>query len=401
MATLSYFDDYFLSDDDKKAILTLKSQVSADPTNIQSYNRMAEDIRAKYNYSGGADGSKYIPITPKPVMPKIEAYNSPYSKQLDGAISDIESYDPFSWNADTDTSFQAFLSKATRMGDTAFADNLAGLSAGTGGRENSWAASVASQSRNNYMLQAAEAMPQFEQNAYARWQSGLQMLYQKAEMYQGLDETQYNRYRDTINDTFKRFDYELSQYRDTITDKQTAISNAYERTRLLGYVSNEDAVVLGVAPGTPSFEVQERKAAMDEWLEQQKKSLEFYEEQLKIDKKNAVGDFKPRSSGTGGSKGGDDFTPTQVSSQRDKWVKAFEDDIDPDLDTEDLANAISDYLDKLENDVNSGAISPDAYDQIISAIEKTVAWQRLNNLSQFIDDEKGLRQDIIKNPFGF
>ena len=55
--------------------------------------------------------------------------------------------------------------------------NLGGMSAMTGGRANSWAGTVASQARNQYVMQAEEAVLQFEDRAYGRYQNETQDMY--------------------------------------------------------------------------------------------------------------------------------------------------------------------------------------------------------------------------------
>lgn len=62
----NYFDSG-LSQNDKKAIANLQkawedAMAKGDTVGASQYHQWAQDIRKKYGYSGGADGSMYIPL---------------------------------------------------------------------------------------------------------------------------------------------------------------------------------------------------------------------------------------------------------------------------------------------------------------------------------------------------
>ncbi len=59
---LSPYDQQFMSQEDLAKISALKAAAQAGTTSWEDANKAAEAYRAKYGYSGGADGSKYIPL---------------------------------------------------------------------------------------------------------------------------------------------------------------------------------------------------------------------------------------------------------------------------------------------------------------------------------------------------
>lgn len=267
--TLSIYDKQYLSADDQKKMKEYGQNYSKDPT---AYHQFAEDLRAKYGYSGGADGSGYTKVSP--TAPQVTPYKSPYTDQINDVLSSIQSQKKFSYNPYADESYQAYLQQQQQLGQTAFNNQLGAVSATTGGRTNSWSQSVASQAQNAYNQQAAAAMPQFEQMAYNRYQDQNQQMYQKLDAIMQLDEQEYRRYQDQVEMDYKNFEIEYGQFKDAIDQKRTELADAYDRTKLQGYVSNEDAVILGVAPGTLSSEVARFKREKDFQLEQMDKELE-------------------------------------------------------------------------------------------------------------------------------
>ena len=269
-----------------------------------------------------------------PVTPESQAYKSPYEDELKGILNDLRNmgqYESeykslidqtlsnimnrpkFEYDADSDLAYQSFLQRANRMGEQAFQDNLGAFASMTGGRLNSWAGTIATQAKNEFLTQANEAVTMFEDRAYNRYRDEGDDLYRLLGTLQSLDADAYGRWRDTItdkqamfnmvmqlddmefrnfefmvNDSWKRYDAEYRSYLDALVEKDREVSRAWERTRVNGFVSNEDSIILGVAAGTPSFEVQQREAEMKMWLQQQKTLLDNdfkkMEQQNKYDK---------------------------------------------------------------------------------------------------------------------
>lgn len=331
------WDEHFMSPEDFAKIKQYQELwfQTQDPKQRESLHQAAEMLRAKYGYSGGVAGNEYIPTSPVPIpqIPEIPEYQSPYASQIQNLLdrltnlpeyrspyedlinqqlSAIMNRPKFTYDPDTDPAYQAFLQRAMAAGEKAYADNLGGLAAMTGGRPNSWAATVASQARNQYMLQAQEAVLHFEERAYQRYRDETADMYNLLNTLHTLDLTAYNRYRDQITDIkdlanfvlsldqmefdrfrymtdlrYRIFEYEYEAYKDALQNRKNKIQEAMDRTNLLGYVTNQDAIILGVPAGTLSQAARERVERMEDYIKQAEIDLEnklkIMQEQKKID----------------------------------------------------------------------------------------------------------------------
>lgn len=320
--SLSQWDQQLLTPEQNALIAAKQSEWGSNPAQRDSLHAFVEGIRAEAGYSGGVDGSQYIPIeTYQPpqapdipvhessyndilqdVLGKLQTpqeYNSPYEDLLNQEISKITNRPQFSYNPEEDTAYQAFRNRALRAGDKAYADNLGGMSAMTGGRANSWAGTVASQARNQYVMQAEEAVIQFEDRAYGRYRDETSDMYNLVNLLNSQDEIGYSRFRDQIGDTkdlaemvlrlddrefeqykymadqtWRVFEQEYSAYNDSLTFKNNQIAEAMDRANMLGYVNNKDSIVLGVPTGTLSKEARERAEAMEDYIAKSKIDIE-------------------------------------------------------------------------------------------------------------------------------
>ena len=152
--SLSQWDLDNLSQEDQGKMQGYKDLWNSDPSQRDSAHNAAEGLRKKYGYSGGSWGDQYNPYG-TPVIPQIPEYeskyedqfnelfdqvknppkyDSPYADLINRSISDIQNRPAHSYDPESDPAYQAFVARATRAGDKAYADNLGGMSAMTGGR---------------------------------------------------------------------------------------------------------------------------------------------------------------------------------------------------------------------------------------------------------------------------
>jgi hypothetical protein len=151
-------------------------------------------------YYGSLDQLNKI-FAPYNTTPEAPApYVDPYADRINALLDKYLSQKPFSYDPEDDPSYEAYKDMYTRAGETAFQDTIGDLSALTGGRINSWATSAASQARNNYMEDLNNIIPTLEAAAYARHQDKYANLANQLQMLQGLGESSYGRYRDTVGD---------------------------------------------------------------------------------------------------------------------------------------------------------------------------------------------------------
>lgn len=212
---------------------------AGDQAGMDAAHAAAEAIRAGYGYSGGADGSEYLPL-----MFKSEGYveedsgdggdgrggygypgfSSRYDPQIQALYQAILSREPFSYDAASDPLYGQYKQSYTRGGQRAMQDTLGQMALRTGGLASSYAESAAQQTYDNYMAALADKIPELQQLAYQRYQDELSGKRADLSMLLGLDDVDYNRWSGD-----RSFDY--NAYRDGVADEQWAKSFDYQQQR--------------------------------------------------------------------------------------------------------------------------------------------------------------------------
>lgn len=316
-----------------------------DPTLRNSYHNAAEQIRAKYGFSGGSDGSQMISLSTGqpmnqpvnygiPGSPQIptanpQNYQSQYQDMINQSLSAIRNMPQFSYNPANDPSYQAYVQQQQALGQTAFNNQMGTLSTMTGGRPNSWGQSVASQAQNTYNQQAASAMPQFESLAYDRYKGDYNMKMDQLNMILNLDDREYGRYKDQTQYEWDTYNAQYNQFKDSLEEKRKQMNDAYTRTQMTGYVSNEDSVILGLPSGTPSFEVAQSKREMDNWFTQQDYKMKQEMEMMKVKLQQEQQlikfreSFNKTSTGVSGGTGASIPVTKADLNERDKMIESY------------------------------------------------------------------------------
>ena len=184
-------------------------------------HKMAEEIRAKYQYSGGDDGSEYLPFMnqygtfPYPQPPQ---YTDQYSSRIDEMLDKLLNRDKFSYDNTKDPLWQQYQSQYLREGERAMEDTLGQLSARTGGLSSSWAQTAGQQAQNYYASQAADKIPELYQLAYNMYLKDIDTQIQDLGLLNDMSDRQYNRYRDTMSDWMNDRNFAYGVYRDDISD---------------------------------------------------------------------------------------------------------------------------------------------------------------------------------------
>ena len=214
----------------------------------------ANQLRKNYGiYSTGTAGaeSTYAPSYGSKITGTMDAIDSygpfqyanqeGYQKLLDS----VANPEPFSYDPESDPSYNAYAKAYMREGERASADALAKAAAATGGRPSSYAVSAAQQAANYYAAQMADALPTLEQNAYSRylsdinnrvtalnamntdkqfaytdWLQRYNMMQNSLNNYQTQDATDYQRYLDTVADQQWQKTFDYNKGRDMVADQQ-------------------------------------------------------------------------------------------------------------------------------------------------------------------------------------
>lgn len=223
---------------------------AGDQEGMDAAHQQAESIRSKYGYSGGADGSQYLPTgsgTKQAAFSYESApsYTSRYQNQIDELTSAILNREAFSYDPETDPLYDQYKEQYTREGQRAMQDALGEVSARTGGLASSYATTAAAQANNYYMAQLADKIPELYQLAYSMYMDEGDRLRSDLAMLQGMESGDYGRYQDRLGqyNTDRSFAYGLN--RDQVADQRYARSG----TTRWGGIS---AATSGMTGSTPT-----------------------------------------------------------------------------------------------------------------------------------------------------
>lgn len=276
VANGTYFD-YGLTGDAKNQVLSnqdgwLKAFSLGDQTAMDLYHAANEGIRKNEGYSGGVDGSEYIPLkdsygnggftfAPAPTytdkyQTDIDAllkeilnrddfsyeeaptYTDKYTDQINQLLGEIQNRDAFAYDVNADPLYAQYAQQYTQQGQRSMKDTLGQLAARTGGMASSYASSAAQQASDYYMGQLANKVPELQQLAYGMYMDDLNADVQKLGLLQGQSKIDYGRFRDSLNDWSNNRAMAYQQYLDTIDNKvrdmglmQSMSDTQYDRYR--------------------------------------------------------------------------------------------------------------------------------------------------------------------------
>ena len=136
----------------------------------------------------------------------VSGYQSPYSKQMGELTNKVVNREAFSFDPNTDQSYQALAQQYGRLGDRARQDTMADVSGNTGGMVSSWAVTAGQNAQNDYNQQLVGQIPSLLDAAYSRYQGEFNMNNSALSQLQSLDDSKYGRFAD--NRDYSRGVYE-------------------------------------------------------------------------------------------------------------------------------------------------------------------------------------------------
>lgn len=207
----------------------LKAQELAGYISQGDANKQVEQIRKTYGYSGGPDGSKYIPLTLADGQEMFQYQGMPesierYQQMIQQMSDSLLNQKPFSYDPASDPLYQLYAQQYTSGGQSAMMNTLAQVAARTGGLASSYAGTAAQNSFNGYMTQLANKIPELYQMAYGMYRDRQGDIRDNIAMLQGLSDSDYNRYVNERNFAYDNYtgnrDYNYQVGRDKNSDYQ-------------------------------------------------------------------------------------------------------------------------------------------------------------------------------------
>ena len=245
-------------------------------------------------------------------------YSDRYASSLESVADELRRIAPFEYDPYSDDLYEYYRKEYLKAGRRAMEDTLGKIAANTGGVASSYAASAAGQSFDYYNSQATAKIPELYKIAYGEYLDSINNKYKTAELFSGLSNEDYSRYRDRVQDyennrdfEYKTFlsmldedyrreqaeravyederdysrsvlesdrDYELSKdmfeenkkeirrkweqqdYENNLKEEQNKISNAIKTWNALGYLDPASAAILGLQAGLPTSNYTYKKA---------------------------------------------------------------------------------------------------------------------------------------------
>lgn len=262
------------------------------------------DILATPDRTGGGSGGGGAASSNRTGFSYATApsYASKYQDLIDELTGSILGREKFSYDPETDPTYQIYKDQYTKAGQKAMEDTLGQVSARTGGLASSYAGTASQQAYNGYMSELAAKIPELQQMAYEMYMADLDGKRSDLSMLMGLENSDYGRYQDALGqwNTDRSFAYGASRDaladrrydnewnyqvgRDQLSDQRYQDETAYNREQdrkawehqtesdawdramanwqMTGVLNEAGAAVLGIPAGTKSTDYQYQLAQM-------------------------------------------------------------------------------------------------------------------------------------------
>ena len=289
-----------------------KAYAEGDKAGQQAAHDAAEKIRAKYDYSGGVDGSEYIKLGTGASPAKADtswldklgesSYNYDQSGQISAKLDALLNRTPFSYDAASDPLYQQYRKQYTREADRSAEDVLGKTAVMTGGMPSTAAVAASQQASDYQMSQMTDKIPELQQLAYSMYQDGLNADRADLNTLIGLEDNNYNRWLADRN-----YLYQLA--RDQVGDQQTADALAYQK--------QQDKM---------NYDYQKERDAIEDARYDAEWQYKLQQAAAQAASKSSGGSSRRSSgSGTGGSTGGTMdyeglFSAAQASGNPKSWL---------------------------------------------------------------------------------
>ena len=142
-------------------------------------------------------------------------YNSAYKSRIDKQLNEILKRDDFSYDVTKDPLYAQYAAMYQREGDRAIQETMSNAAASAGGM-NSYAITAAQQAGNYYASQLGDKVPELYQLAYEMYLQDKASMVEDLGLLQSMDNTQYSRYRDTMDDFYKDKSFAYGMYQDAV-----------------------------------------------------------------------------------------------------------------------------------------------------------------------------------------
>ena len=172
-------------------------------------------------------------------------YNSKYSEEIENVLNSILNREKFTYNMNADPLYNQYKEQYITEGKKAMMDTIANASALTGGYSNSYAVTAGNQSYNDYLEKLNNIALDLYDRAYSSYKDDENSLINKLSVLRDSDKSDYNKYRDDLNDYYTNGEYLLNKLSSLSDSEYKAFLEeieAYESDREYEYKKYIDAL---------------------------------------------------------------------------------------------------------------------------------------------------------------
>lgn len=191
---------------------SVKTQTAYKNLNKSTKKYEATANNAPTYKESGKTKSAYNQWTSYEKNNKPGEYAGTWAGILSDKVSKYLNQDPYSYKSQNDANYQAAKDQYTKTGQQAMKDTMAQASALSGGYGNTYAQSVGQQQYNSQMDNLSQKAIEYEQQAYNRYVGDREQQLNTINALQNLDNTEYSRNRDAINDYNTFLNYLQNKY---------------------------------------------------------------------------------------------------------------------------------------------------------------------------------------------
>lgn len=171
------------------------------------------------------------------------AYQSQYGDQIQAMLDKILNREGFSYDFNADPMYQQYADRYQQQGQLAMQDAMGNAAALSGGYGNSYAQTVGQQTYQGYLQELNDVIPELRNAAYQMYQDEGNKMLTDISLLQGMDESDYGRYRDDVNDYYTDLNYYYNKYNDMSESEYNRYLNdvsAWENDRAYWYTKQQD-----------------------------------------------------------------------------------------------------------------------------------------------------------------
>lgn len=165
---------------------------------------------------------------------KPAEFSSQYTEKLDALVDKILGGEPFSYDVSEDALYDLYKEMYVNQGKMAMADTAAQAAALTGGYGSSYGTTAAQQTYQQYLTELNDIVPELHDRAYQKHLNEKAADKENLAIIQGLEESDYGRYRDEMGDYLTERDYlygKTSDMSDEEYQKYLQLVNNWENDR--------------------------------------------------------------------------------------------------------------------------------------------------------------------------